>query len=312
MRIRLDADVTLTVVDRKASPSDGFSRTVLFLHGFPDFHRGWRKQTSYFSSLGYRVIAPDLHGYASSSKPEAVGRYRIDRVARDVVAMLDQLGVATCHLVGHDWGAALAWRLAVAFPERFTTAAMLCVPHPNVFIDHLKKNTNGQALRSSYMAFFQLPVVPELMFRVKGGRWLARVIAKGSRPGAFTEDDERAYVAAWKEPGAHTGMLNWYRANKRMVADKLRNKKVAMPTLVIAGDRDPALNPQMADDSLAYCEQGRVLHVPDATHWVQMEFPDVVNEALRAHFEDIASETPAPSKRVSRGRGRLAGDHPAL
>ncbi len=263
---------------------------ILFLHGFPDFSHGWRHQLPYFAAAGYRVIAPDLHGYSATSKPKDVARYRLDAVAADVLTLLDRLGIKQCHVVGHDWGAALTWRLVALAPERFATATVMCVPHLKVFFDHIRYNKHRQALRSWYMAFFQVPAVPELLFKRQGGRWFAKLLARSARRGTFSDADQAAYAAAWSQPGAPTAMLNWYRANVRGGRRRAQQNtdKIKPPMLIVWGDRDAALNHHMAEDSAAYCDDARVLHFAKASHWVHMEFAPAVNVALLEHVKRVA------------------------
>src|SRR5690606_32101939 len=163
-----------------------------------------------------------------------------------------------------------------AYPQRFRSGTVICVPHLRVFFDHILKNRHGQMLRSSYIGFFQLPFLPELLFRYRGGQWLADLLTSTARRGTFTDADKAAYIKAWSVPGAPTAMLNWYRANIRR-RDKTQSGKVKPPMLIVWGDRDRALNHHMADDSLGYCEYGKVLHIEKGTHWVHVEFADQVN-----------------------------------
>lgn len=278
-RVEVAKDLALDC--RIDGPADG--EPLLFLHGFPDFSHGWRKQLPYFASRGFRVVAPDLHGYAASSKPKDKRRYHLKSVAADVIKLLDRLGIDKCHVIGHDWGAALTWRLAEDHATRLHTATVMCVPHLDVFFKHIRRNSHGQLLRSWYMGLFQLPWLPEQLFKVKGGRWLADLLAKSSRRGTFTSADLDAYVAAWANPGAPTAMLNWYRANVFGSKDDKNPGEILTPMLIIWGDKDLALNHYMAEDSAAFCRDARVMHLPKGTHWVQLEYPEEVNTAIESH-----------------------------
>lgn len=288
-RIEIASDLSL---DCRIGGPEG-APTILFLHGFPDFSYGWRKQLAHFEAKGFRVIAPDLHGYAGSSKPKAKERYLLGQIASDISEMLDRLGVQKCHVVGHDWGAALTWQLLTEHGSRFHTGTALCVPHLKVFFEHVFRNRHGQALRSWYMGLFQFPWLPEQLFKIKDGAWLASLLVKSSRRGTFTEADEDAYRRAWANPGAPTAMLNWYRANVFRARDKEADaaSRVDVPMLIIWGDKDVALNHHMAEDSLKHCRQGRVLHFEKGTHWVHMEYPDEVNAAIEGHVKKSGTGT---------------------
>ncbi len=254
---------------------------ILFLHGFPDFHYGWRRQVPFFAGHGYRVLTPDLLGYGKSEKPRALDRFRLNAVAREVLDLLDARGIETCHLVGHDWGASLSWVLLNEHPERFRTGTVICVPPHPVFQDFIVHNRHGQTLRSFYMALFQLPWMPEKLVTARDGRVLAGMLRKSSRPGTFTDADLALYRDAWREPGAPRAMFNWYRANIRKPPDRA-DVDVKVPMLILWGDRDSALDHHMAEASLAHCRDGRVQHFPEGTHWVHAEFPEAVNAAIHA------------------------------
>lgn len=273
----------MTLTGLVDGPKDG--PVVLFLHGFPDFSHGWRKQISFFVAKGFRVIAPDLPGYAGTSKPKDLARYKLGSLAADVLKLLDAFKVERCHIVGHDWGASLTWNVVDAAPQRFMTATVICVPHMKVFLDHVRHNKHGQLLRSWYMILFQIPVLSESLFKLKGGRWFAGLLAQSARKGTFSEEDQAAYAAAWQVPGAPTGMLNWYRANMRGKRRPSKGK-IVPPMLILWGDRDSALNHHMAEDSLPFCEKARIQHFPEGTHWVHVEHADAVNASLLAHFQE--------------------------
>ena len=143
------------------SPS---GKPLIFLHGFPEFWFAWRFQIDHFASLGYRVIVPDQRGYNLSDKPRGIASYSVDLLARDVVGVLDAVTDSKAFVVGHDWGAAVAWYLAARYSERVIRTAMLSVPHPRVFMKNLMMNP-AQLRRSWYMLFFQLPWLPEAILR---------------------------------------------------------------------------------------------------------------------------------------------------
>jgi epoxide hydrolase 4 len=255
---------------------------VVLLHGFPEFWYGWRKQIGPLAAAGFRVVALDQRGYNLSSKPVAVSDYAAPLLTRDVVCVADQLGCERFHLAGHDWGAAVAWALALQYPERLHKLAILNVPHPVVMMLTLRTNPR-QWLRSWYMLFFQLPWLPETALSAFHFYETAQLLSRTSRPGAFTVEDLEVYRAAWSQPGALSATINWYRALARH-RPKIDDPQVHTPTRILWGQQDGFLLPAMAKDSLRYCDSAELTFFPDATHWVQHEEPERVNQLLIEFF----------------------------
>jgi pimeloyl-ACP methyl ester carboxylesterase len=275
--LRLAANgITLHAV--AAGPADG--PLVILLHGFPEFWYGWRRQIVALAASGLRVVAPDQRGYNLSDKPAEIAAYRLDTLAGDVLGQADALGRERFAVVGHDWGGVVAWHLASRNPERVTRAAILNAPHPATVRRHARAHVS-QALKSWYIAYFQLPLLPELGLRA-GGFWaLRRALRRTSRPGTFTVEDFRHYREAWAQPGTLTAMLNWYRALRLSAASQMP-ARVRVPMRVIWGDKDAFLDRGLAEASAALCDQAEVFHLATATHWVQHEEPDEVNRLLIA------------------------------
>ena len=259
-----------------AGPVDG--PLVVLLHGFPETSHGWAKQIAPLAEAGLRVVAPDQRGVGRSSKPTGVAAYRIDVLAADIVALVEALGRERARIVGHDWGGAVAWFLAAHHADVVERCVVMDAPHPAVFSQYLRRHPS-QWFKSWYMAFFQLPRLPEAMLRAADFKRLANALVATSRPGAFTPDDLAAYRAAWSQPGALTGMLNWYRA-LRLGKQAPQRARVAVPVRLMWGDRDTALEPGLADASIARCDAGEVFHFPDATHWLAREEPERVTALL--------------------------------
>ena len=261
-----------------AGPNDG--PAVVLLHGFPEFWYGWRKQIAPLAEAGLRVIVPDQRGYNQSSKPPHVRDYRLQELTADVIAIADQIGRENILLVGHDWGAAVAWNTAMRYPGRIEKLAILNVPHPAVMLRFLKTNPR-QMLRSWYMLFFQIPRLPELLCLRDGARTLLRT----SRPGTFSPEDLDRYREAWRQPGAVTAMINWYRALLREIPDRAAvETRVSVPTRILWGKQDRFLMSAMAAESLKYCDHGELFEFPEATHWIQHEEPERVNQLLIEFF----------------------------
>ncbi|MDX2163292.1 MAG: alpha/beta hydrolase [bacterium] len=282
--------VTLHVV--QAGPKDG--EPVILLHGFPEFWYGWHKQIDALAQAGFRVTAPDQRGYNLSSKPSAVEAYRVRELVADIIGLIDVLGYETVNLVGHDWGGVVAWTLAMRHPERFKKLGILNIPHPSVFARTLRTDRRQQ-LKSWYTVFFQLPLLPEWLLTGGDANGAALLMFNSSNPGTFTDADIAEYVKAWKRPGAMTGMLNWYRAVGRKPdsmlsrTDDKRDTRIHMPTLMIWGTNDIALDASMAQPSIDMCDDGRLVTFSDAGHWIAHEKPEEVNRLLIDFF------SPAPA-----------------
>ncbi len=266
------AGVALHMVE--AGPADG--PLVVLLHGFPEFWWGWRRQIPALAGAGLRVLAPDQRGYGLSDKPIGVAAYNLDVLAQDVVGLIESSGRASARLVGHDWGGLVAWWVATRHPELVERLVVLNAPHPAV-IGAYARSHPSQARKSSYVGFFQLPWLPEWALRRNGYAALRRALRASSRRGTFSDGDLAAYERAWREPGALTGMLNWYRALPRR--PRVADARVAAPTLLIWGERDRVLERGLGEASLALCAAGRAVWL-DASHWVHLEEAEAVNRAM--------------------------------
>ena len=266
-------------------PENGTS--VVLLHGFPEFHYGWRRQIPALTAAGFRVIVPDQRGYNLSDKPKGIAAYDVDVLVRDVIGLLDHFGIRKAKLVGHDWGAVMAWTVAIQCPERLEKLAILNVPHPDVMA-HFILGDSAQRKKSWYVYFFQLPFA-EWILRHNNFQNLERVLV--GRRGSFTPEDIREYKKAWSQPGALTGMLNWYRAAVRRGLRGSWNLKrihahpVKTPTLMLWGKHDVALSHAMAQPSIKLCERGELVMFDRATHWVQHDAAEEVNEKLIAFLK---------------------------
>jgi pimeloyl-ACP methyl ester carboxylesterase len=258
----------------QAGPEDG--PIVLLLHGFPEFWYGWRHQIGWFAEAGYTVWAPDQRGYNLSGKPQGVAQYSMDALVGDVIGLIEVSGRAEVNLIGHDWGAAVAWGTAANYASRVRRLGILNVPHPAALRAALRESWS-QRFKSWYIAFFQIHWLPEMVLSILGPGWLLRGSSKSD---TFTVDELQRYKQAWSQKGALTGMLAWYRAAFRDVNSSFKTGRVAMPTLILWGDRDIALDKRTEDNSLRWCKQGRIIHYPDATHWLQHDKADAVNREL--------------------------------
>ena len=262
-------------------PSTG--RFVILLHGFPEFWYGWRRQIPYLGDAGYRVWAPDQRGYNLSDKPDGIAAYTLDELGADVIGLMDAAGQETAFVVGHDWGAAIAWWVALKYPERLSRMVIINVPHGAVLTKHLRRNL-AQMRKSWYMFFFQLPHLPETLIRLRNWYIFAHVLKTTSRPGVFTNNDLNLYRQAWAQPKALTSMLNWYRAVMQKPPKPPDNLRVTVPTLMIWGAKDRFLGRELAQPSIDLCDDGRLVFLEEATHWVQHEEAQRVNELVDSFF----------------------------
>ncbi|MCK8490611.1 alpha/beta hydrolase [Spirosoma sp. RP8] len=262
----------------QAGPVDG--PLAILLHGFPEFWYGWHQQISELAAAGFCVWVPDQRGYNLSDKPKGVASYAIDSLAADVIGLIDAAGRQKARVVGHDWGAAVAWWTAVVYPERVERLVVLNVPHPVVMKKFASRDL-GQLKRSWYIGFFQLPWLPEKLLGLRNYSFLARTLRGSSRRGTFTNDDLGHYKTAWSQPGTLTAMVNWYRAALRKPPSRQKSIRVTVPTLIIWGVKDRFLKREMAQLSLDLCDQGRVVYLENATHWVQHEEAERVNALLK-------------------------------
>jgi len=254
---------------------------VVLLHGFPEFWYEWREYVGPFVEAGYRVLVPDQRGYNRSERPDGVRPYRISELSRDVADLVGSEDRERAHVVGHDWGAAVAWDLALRHPDCLDRLGIINVPHPTVFEAALRSNL-AQVRKSWYIFFFQLPRLPEWYVSRDEFAFMVTAMEK-ARPDAFDATDFERYRSAWAEDGALTAMIHWYRALVRHGEDPPR-ERVAAPTLVVWGENDQALVPELAPRSLEYCEDGRLERFPDATHWIPHEHPDRVADLLLDHL----------------------------
>lgn len=262
----------------------GAGPLVILLHGFPEFWYSWRYQIPALVEAGYHVVAPDMRGYNLSGKPRGVRAYDASRLADDVAGLARALGAERAIVVGHDWGAAVAWSFAMRHPELLDRLVILNVPHPMRMFQGLR--TWRQARKSWYMFFFQLPWLPEWAMRRRGYSWLHRMFrADPVRKGAFSDSDIERYVEAAARPGALTGAINYYRAAFRRSPRRTRADlaTIERPVLVIWGTHDRYLGRELAEPDPRWVPDVRVEYLPDASHWVQVDRPDRVN-ALMLEF----------------------------
>ena len=255
---------------------------ALCLHGFPECRYSWRFQLPALAAAGWRVVAPDLRGYGDSSRPKGRDAYRIEHLVADAAALFDACGARRRLLVGHDWGAMIAWTFAMQRTRPLAGLVVMNVPHPAVF-RHVLRHSWAQRRRSWYVAFFQLPLLPEAL--LTAGR--ARAVAQSFRgmavdKSAFPPDVLERYRRNALLPGAMTAMLNYYRANLAGLSDAAPTPKIEVPTLMVWGEEDTALGLELTEGYGPYVADFTLERLPGVSHWVQQEAPEAVNARLLA------------------------------
>jgi pimeloyl-ACP methyl ester carboxylesterase len=276
-----DFDVT----DTPAGEGTATGEAVVLLHGFPADRHSWDAMTPALTAAGYRVLAPDQRGYSPGARPRSRRAYTTAQLAGDVLALADQAGLQRFHLVGHDWGAALAWYLAGHHPERLISVAALSVPHPDAFLSAMLRSSQG--FRSWYMAAFQTPAVPELLFSRLGRRTLRASLMRGG----LNRDSADRYAARIAEPAAIRGPLNWYRALPFSVRD--HTGPVELPALFLRGDGDPYISRTAAELCGRYVTGPyRYEVLAGASHWLPETAPDRVAPLLVEHFGGVTTRLP--------------------
>ena len=260
-------------------------RLALCLHGFPELHYSWRHQMPMLAEMGYRVWAPNLRGYGGTDRPEGTDAYRLRTLAEDVAQLIDASGAKEVTLIAHDWGAIIAWYFAILKIRPLTRLVILNVPHPRCARRELKKWR--QLKKSWYIFFFQLPWLPE-RFLSRGDFEPIRRIFRESAINKHRFDDAtlEPYERAARRPGALKAMVNYYRALlRRPDARDVGAGRVDVPTLVLWGEQDIAIDIHVLDGMENYVSDLTVKRFPQASHWVQQDVPDEVNAELKAWLE---------------------------
>lgn len=259
-------------------------RLALCLHGFPEHAISWRHQMPVLAGMGYRVWAVNQRGYGRTTRPASVSDYALSNLLDDVAALIDVSGASSVVLIGHDWGAMVAWCFAAGRSRPLEQLVIMNVPHPLCFRAALKHWR--QMRKSWYVTFFQVPLLPERMLAANDGAAVRRMFAGLALPA----DVLAIYTRQIAEPGAATAMLNWYRAmrlGRARMPDLAR--VIEVPTLVVWGEEDVALDLICLEDIERYVRDLTLRRLPGASHWVQQDAPDAVNGMLREFLDRGAS-----------------------
>jgi pimeloyl-ACP methyl ester carboxylesterase len=252
-------------------------RAVILLHGFPNDRTAWDVVAPELAAAGLRVLVPNQRGYSPAARPGRRRAYRLDRLVDDVLALADQADAERFDVVGHDWGAVVAYDLAARHPHRVRTVTALSAPHPGAWLQSLIRST--QVVRSTYMLFFQLPLLPERLLGAGSAKRLRRMLTASG----LNDRHAARYAARAARPHGLTGPLNWYRA---FALYPHRVARVPVPTLLVYGTRDRFISPTAAH----LCEQWvtgpyRLTELEDATHWIPEEEPARLTTLILEHFK---------------------------
>ena len=272
--------------------SVGKGKLIMFVHGFPEFWYEWEKQLIEFGQ-DYQAVAPDLRGYNLSSKPSDVEKYHVKYLIEDLRALAEHLGHEKFIMVGHDWGGGVAWSAAMRHPELLEKLVIINSPHPAVFARELLNNPDQQKA-SQYMLILRSAEAERVLSENNFAR-LSDVLVQFGSKWEMSEERRLKYIDAWSQPGALTGSLNYYRASplypptstedKEQIKSILNLPKemlaVRVPTLVIWGEQDRALLAGNLDGLEEYIEDLTLKRIPDGTHWVIHEQPELVNTLIR-------------------------------
>lgn len=273
--------LTFNVED--SGPIDG--EIVVCLHGFPQPASSWRRVANELAGHGFRVLAPNQRGYSPAARPVGRRAYTLDALGADVLAIADELGVERIHLVGHDWGGIVAWHIAAQHPERLATVTVLSTPHPRAFVESIVRSS--QLAHSLYMLAFQVPKLPETLFRLSGNRGRAALEKSGLQGYALDET-----LRLLTQPETARGMLNWYRALPLSATSLVGH--VVVPTAYMWGTDDQFLGRCAAERTARWVTGPyEFVELPGAGHWLPENQAAKVAEVITALANTHSSKAPA-------------------
>jgi pimeloyl-ACP methyl ester carboxylesterase len=270
------------------SGPDG-GEAVMLLHGYPQSAASWRETMEWLADLGYRAIAPNLRGYSPGANPPEASAYSIDQLIADVIGIADSQRVKRFHLVGHDWGGALAWAVAGAHPARLLSVTVISTPHTAAMLEAMR--TSSQSLRSIYMGFFRIPRVPEALLGFAGLRPAGLSLRLFGLPRASWQRDRAQLLRA----GGLRGPLNWYRG---AITRSTRVRRVSVPAMYIWGRHDPVFGRRAAELTAKYVTGPYRFEEIDAGHWIvernAADLQRLLGEHLRSHRAPVKTATRKP------------------
>jgi pimeloyl-ACP methyl ester carboxylesterase len=289
-RISLPTGVTLKVA--QGGPADG--EAIILLHGFPESHRTWRHVAPALAQ-DHRVLAPDQRGFGASDKPVGVEKYNVHEAVGDVLALADAYGIGRFTLVGHDWGGAVAWTTALKHAGRLNRLVIVNAPHPLIFQRSVIEDQE-QRLASQYIRLFRSPMMEKTIDAMGVEAFFEKSFGGHVDLAQIPAEERQAYLADWKQEGALTAMLNWYRASELVVPAPDEGEprpawtrgpfpSVKVPTLVVWGMQDKALLPVQLEGLDVLVDDLDIVRAEDAGHFIPWERPEPVVAAIRAFLQ---------------------------
>ncbi len=254
---------------------------MLLLHGFPETSAMWTDLLSRLEAAGYCALAPDQRGYSPGARPEPVESYALGKLAADAIALADDAGFERFHLIGHDWGAACGWAVAELEPERLLSWSALSVPHLAAFRGAIQ-NDPDQTQRSGYIDFFRQQGSAEDAMSADDFAGL-RTLWENNPPEVIED-----YLSVFRQPGALTGALNWYRSDGLRAGTPLGEQPVSVPTLFVWGANDPAIGRGAAEAGERYATGPYRFVELDAGHWLAQEAPESLAREILSHLAKYA------------------------
>ena len=256
-------------------------KLIMFVHGFPEFWYAYKHQLQEFSKSGeYTVIAPDMRGYNLSSKPDSVKEYQVKYMVEDLRQLSEKLGFKKFTLVAHDWGGGIAWWFAITHADYLNKLVIINAPHPAIFQRELSKNPDQQKA-SAYMTFFKTTQAEKALSANNYQQLVETVFGPDLKTRNFNDADKQAYLRAWSQPGALTAGLNYYRAMALGSGLDNSSYKVNVPTLVIWGENDKYLMTSNLTGLEAYVPDLKIKRLPEGSHWIIHEQPQLVNKYIK-------------------------------
>ena len=249
--------------------------TIFLLHGFPETSRMWNDLIKVLENEGYRIIAPNQRGYSEGARPSKVSDYTINKLSQDVINIANEFNIDRFHLVGHDWGSAVGWYIVSKYSDRIITWSALSVPHLDAFV-YSMRNDKTQKKKSEYIKFFNMPILPEIYFKIFSYRNLRKIWRKSS------ESEIISYLETFKQRRALKSALNWYRANFKN--DKSVIGDIFIPTLIIYGINDMAIDVISVDNSEKYLKGGYRIEKLNSGHWLIQESFKEVSKSIIEHI----------------------------
>jgi len=277
--------VTVNGIKLHIAKQGSGKKLVVLLHGWPEFWYTWRYQIPVLAEH-FTVVAPDLRGFNLSDKPHGVEHYKTDVVASDIAELIPKLGFDKAYIVGHDWGGAVAWTFAALYPELTEKLVVCNCPHPKIMLKSFKSNPS-QLLKSWYMFMHQIPLLPEIMYQFTLPLFFKQFVRGWMyNKQNFTDEDLNEFVKAFKQEGALTGSVNYYRAMLQTKPNRaIFKNKIQAPTMLIWGEGDKALGKELTYGTEEYIDASyEVKYISYCSHWTQNDCPEEVNEYLLDFF----------------------------